>query len=225
MADDLDRAKSLLLGAVETALRIAATRGGNSHQTSTNTERMLNAGSSSRQPSTIALTSYEEHRKLFGHASQSKERIGAKRKQSKSVVGDTKRKKKTQQTWKKDVLCLRLCDQETNPSTEEKMHLAKLGLGLKQLVFDSDGGPQHIHDVCIDHFPGLLKCGGYTLLRLSDHSKTNLIEIESPDSGMTVPYLKDILRQAKLFIRPLQCDIPEETLKVGCQVKLLIIIM
>ena len=35
-------------------------------------------------------------------------------------------------------------------------------------------------------------------------------EIEGPDSGMTVSYLKDILDQAKLYIRPLQRDIKED---------------
>ena len=43
-----------------------------------------------------------------------------------------------------------------------------------------------------------------------------MVEIEGPDSGMTVSYLKDILNQAKLYIRPLQKDISEEDMKPYC---------
>ena len=96
----------------------------------------------------------------------------------------------------------------TKPTVEEDMALAKCGLGLKQLVFDSEGDAQHIHDVIMAQYPALVHCGGYTLLRLSGGS--NLAEIESPDVGITVPYLKDIVHQAKLFITPLQCDITDE---------------
>lgn len=48
---------------------------------------------------------------------------------------------------------------------------------------------------------------------VSENSR-DLVAIEGPDGGVTVTFLKDILRQAKLYIRPLQCDIPEDTLKL-----------
>ena len=52
------------------------------------------------------------------------------------------------------------------------------------------------------------------------------LHVVGTDSGVTVPFLKDILWQAKLHVRPLQCDIPEDRLKalnkeakvVNCQV-------
>ena len=47
---------------------------------------------------------------------------------------------------------------------------------------------------------------GYTLLRLAANS-TYLFEIEPPKGGMTVRYLRDIIKSAKLFIRYLQADI------------------
>ena len=34
-----------------------------------------------------------------------------------------------------------------------------------------------------------------------------MMEIEGPDSGTSVNFLKDILNQAKVYIRPLQKDI------------------
>ena len=61
----------------------------------------------------------------------------------------------------------------------------------------------------VSQFSQLDTCGGYTLLRLNDNSH-DLIEIEYPAKGMTVPYLKDILNQAKLYVRPLQKNIVKE---------------
>ena len=39
------------------------------------------------------------------------------------------------------------------------------------------------------------------------YNSTYLFEIEPPKGGMTVRYLRDIIKSAKLFIRPLQADI------------------
>lgn len=86
------------------------------------------------------------------------------------------------------------------------MILAKAGLGLKELIFSNDGDALHIHHVIMEAFKGLEKAGGYTLLRLGTNS-TKLLAIEPPKGGMNVRYLKDILKSAKLFIRPLQSDI------------------
>ena len=47
---------------------------------------------------------------------------------------------------------------------------------------------------------------------VSENSR-DLVAIEGPDGGVTVPFHKDILRQAKLYIRPLQYDIPDKKLK------------
>ena len=55
-------------------------------------------------------------------------------------------------------------------------------------------------------------CGGYTLLRLAENSHS-MVEIEGPDCGMSVSYLKDILNQAKLYVRPLQKDLTEEDME------------
>ena len=68
---------------------------------------------------------------------------------------------------------------------------------------------EHIHSVLMTQFPQLENCGGYTLLRLNDNSH-DLVAIDYPAKGMTVPYLKDILNQAKLYIRPLQKNITDK---------------
>ena len=50
-------------------------------------------------------------------------------------------------------------------------------------------------------------------MRVSENSRS-LVAIEGPTGGVDVPFLKDILRQAKLYVRPLQCDVPEKHLKM-----------
>ena len=64
----------------------------------------------------------------------------------------------------------------------------------------------------LDKFPVLESCGGYTLLRLAENSHS-MVEIEGPESGTTVTYLKDILNHAKLYIRPLQKNITDDDMK------------
>ena len=48
--------------------------------------------------------------------------------------------------------------------------------------------------------------GGYSL---------DMVALERPDGDVTVTFLKDISRQAKLYIQPLQCDIPEDCVQQG----------
>ena len=71
---------------------------------------------------------------------------------------------------------------------------------------------RNISTVILEKFTVLESCGGYTLLRLAENSH-NMVEIEGPDSGMTVCYLKDVLNQAKLYVRPLQRDISVDDMK------------
>ena len=83
-----------------------------------------------------------------------------------------------------------------------------MGLGLKEVVFKTDDA-DHTHRVLLATFPVLETCGGYTLFCLGENS-CSMVEIQSPDSGITVIYLKDYLNQAKLYIRPLQKHITTE---------------
>ena len=67
-----------------------------------------------------------------------------------------------------------------------------------------------IDSVIKEAFKQLESCGGYVWMRLASNSM-NLIEIEAPKGGMSVCYLKDIVKSAKLFVRPVQADIePDE---------------
>ena len=65
------------------------------------------------------------------------------------------------------------------------MKLAKMGLGLGELTFNTSGYADHIHRVIVDRFPVLDNIGCYTLLRLGENSR-NLIEIETPEGGLSL---------------------------------------
>ena len=53
-------------------------------------------------------------------------------------------------------------------------------------------------------------------MKLAENSR-ELVSIDGPDGGMTIPFLKDILRQAKLYVRPLQMDITVKEAKKLCR--------
>ena len=86
-------------------------------------------------------------------------------------------------TWKKETVCLHFKNQNKGPDCTEKMELARIGLGLKELSFDGDGDTLHIYSVLLTAFKQLDVCGGYTLLHLATNS-TDLIEIQPPKGGM-----------------------------------------
>ena len=109
--------------------------------------------------------------------------------------------------WKKKSFCLSHCQQTLKPTPQEKISLAKIGLETKSLVFSLEGNAHHVHSVITKEWPVLERCGGYTLLRLAENSHS-LVEIEPPLSGhINVQFLKAILNNATLYIRPLQRSI------------------
>lgn len=69
--------------------------------------------------------------------------------------------------WTKEAVCLLNKHQLRPPTTEERIQLAGVGLGTKELVFDSGGDAFHVHSV---KYPELEGCGGYSLLRLGTGS-------------------------------------------------------
>ena len=146
-----------------------------------------------------------EFERIFGYkpdVSQSRKRSRQQSRQNAAKRGNREQVK----LWRKETVCLRFKDQTKAPDTEEKMALAKSGLGLKELSFSLDGDSLHIHDILLDAYDKLSDCGGYSLHRLGTNS-SDLMTIEPPRGGITVRYLKDIVKSAKLYVRPLQEDI------------------
>ena len=99
------------------------------------------------------------------------------------------------------------------PTPQQKIQLAKIGLTNKVLHFEVGGIAHHVHNIIIWEYPVLEDCGGYTLLRLAENSH-DLVEIEEPlDALIDVEYLKNILNNATLYVRPLQRDICPDDMK------------
>jgi hypothetical protein len=186
MNKDFQEARKLLLEAVETVIAV------------TNSSPSISSSQDVASTQTQSSLGIKEHNKIFGFRRPK----GTSKGKGKSSKSRTIRKNTT---WKKECVYLKDKNQTHKPSAEEKIELAQLGLGMKKLEFNINGNAQDIHDVIIDSFPILEVCGGYTLLRLSDNSH-KMVEIECP-CGITVPFLRDVLNQAKLYIRPLQKDI------------------
>lgn len=57
---------------------------------------------------------------------------------------------KTVKMWKKECIRLKDSEQEIKPSSEEKIKLAKIGLGLHELVFEANGNAEHVHNTILD---------------------------------------------------------------------------
>ena len=82
---------------------------------------------------------------------------------------------------------------------DNKIKLAQMGLGFKEMKFNVDGDASFIHSTIINAYPDLEFCGGYCLMRLCSGS-SDLVKIEPPRIGLHVCYLCDILQFAKLSI-------------------------
>jgi hypothetical protein len=211
--DHMERAKRLLLGAVDTVLGLATESNGDVQPTSTS--RLARINRPNRDPAPTCSSSLSrsisiEHKRSINPFKPSKS-------YNRKMSEWKKRTVKAPSKWRRDCICLSEMEQTWKPSPEEKMELAQMGLGLKEVSFDSDGDADHVHELIYITFPVLKNCGGYTLLRLGSGSKS-LVVIEGPEGGVTVPYLKDILNQAKLYIRPLQCDISDEDVQLESNV-------
>ena len=64
----------------------------------------------------------------------------------------------------------------------------------------------------MDAFPQLKDTGGYELLRVSEDNHRTLETIPAPPCGYSAEYLKECVRQAKIYIRPIQKNLLEDIL-------------
>ena len=139
-----EAAKKLLQGVMDTVDQNI--QGASLQERSPSCSRMeANVGSdhglfgSAPRPSTSA---YEEHSRLFGFGPSSSKLV--KKSRGKTPAGcQPKQQKMT--TWTKEAICLRYTNQVKAPDTEEKMKLAPMGLGFKEIKLNTDGDAHHIH--------------------------------------------------------------------------------
>ena len=86
------------------------------------------------------------------------------------------------------------------------MILAANGLGIKRLDFNKHATSEDIEAIIYAAYPKLIGLG-YNLLTTDRKSCTLVVIATPPAEGMTITYLKDIVLQSKLYIRPLNGDV------------------
>ena len=111
--------------------------------------------------------------------------------------------------WTHDFICLSRTTDFRTPTSLETGELLRAGLGKRQISLLESGDSNEVHSEIIRTFPKLEEGGGYELLRVGDGSgqRNQLLLIPSPPEGYTVNYLKEVLRQAKVYIRPMQREL------------------
>ena len=106
--------------------------------------------------------------------------------------------------WEHEFICLAEIGQTVPPSPMEKAELINAGLGPKKISLFEYGEAFEFHDKLLHAFPKLSDAGGYELLRTLPNNNRHLCVIPPQSGGYTVRYLKNIVNNAKVFIRPLQ---------------------
>lgn len=154
-----------------------------------------------RSSSEVTPSPREVHGMLFGYQPSSRSR--KRTLPSLNRPGTTKREKKLT-PWSHMFVCLASTEAETVPG--DYSLLAANGLGKKKIQLYEQSNATDIHAAIIDAFPQLKNVGGYDLLRTIENSK-RLTVVVAPLDGYTGAYLKNVLGQAKCFIRPIQHDI------------------
>lgn len=115
-----------------------------------------------------------------------------------------KTKKKRLIMWEHEFICLAKIGEESPPTPMEKAELIRAGLGPRKLSLFEYGDSSEFHESILSAFPKLNDGGGYELLRTVPSNTKKLCVIPSPPGGHTVEYIKNIVSQAKIYIRPIQ---------------------
>ena len=118
--------------------------------------------------------------------------------------------------WHHDFVCIAKTNQTKTPTSIEVGRLISAGIGKKHFSIYEDGDASDLHEQILKSFPPLAKAGGYELLRVGDQPgrRCDLEIIPVPPKGYTATYLKEVVRQAKVYIRPLQQNLSLDPLIV-----------
>ena len=112
--------------------------------------------------------------------------------------------------WRHNFVCLAYVSDDLVPSNMAKANLIRAGLGLKEITLALHGDSSDFHQEVICAFPKLQNGGGYELLRTAEGNSRLLHLIPPLAGGYTASYLKSIMAQSKVYIRPLQSDLSME---------------
>ena len=222
MAEGLERAHTLLLEAVESLTHATSNAPSRANPGSSVTQSTPNAPSpadpgssdsteSASGPSGSSATNessgsalLRERNRLFNFGFR---RRGGECSSTRGVKAPRSKKKRLA-TWNHDFICLSSTSCTKVPSGIEMAQLIKGGLGRKQLMLFEYNGAADLHSEILHAFPILRDGGGYELLRVSGcGTRSALHVIPQPAQGYTVAYLKEVVRQAKVYIRPVQQDL------------------
>lgn len=102
------------------------------------------------------------------------------------------------------------CTRGTAPDNAHIRALGEARLGIRQLQLPLTGSAGDLHNELIGTFPQLLTCGGYEIMRAAPGSRT-LLPVGQSSRPVTAQYLSaDVRPSTKLYVRPIQRDIPTQ---------------
>ena len=190
-ADRFQHARNLLMRAVESLQDTGTGPVSRPNMTAPQSEPQTSSSSQSRTQSMLS-----ERNRLFN--------FGFKRSGGKNESKSTKKKRLSM--WTHDFVCLANTACTKPPTSLHAGELLRAGLGRKQLTMFGFGDSSDFHSEIMNAFPDLKEGGGYELLRVGDSGgqRNTLQLIPSPPEGYTVNYVKEVVHQAKVYIRPVQ---------------------
>ena len=124
-----------------------------------------------------------------------------------NLFGKKKSKKVKLSMWEHEFICLSSTSRITPPPMDKAL-LIRAGLGPRKLSLFEYGESFEFHESIMSAFPRLAEGGGYELLRTKQNTNRELCVIPPPPGGYTVDYLKNMVSQAKIYIRPIQKNLP-----------------
>lgn len=113
------------------------------------------------------------------------------------------------ETWTHDFFLLAMSNASITPTFQEANALISAGLGKKRLVFpDKNGDFNHFKEVLEQNFPQFNQNGAFKVLRADRGGASRpLFPIPLPASGYSIPFLKNCVGSAMIYIRPMQGDL------------------
>ena len=98
------------------------------------------------------------------------------------------------------------------PSPQERFELKSAGLGEKKITIQiKDKAYEELYGILLKEFPLLSSAGGIELMQTGFGARSKMLEVIPVPPGYstyTIEYLRDVLQQAKCYVRPIQKDLP-----------------
>ncbi|CAL8234591.1 unnamed protein product [Boreogadus saida] len=112
-------------------------------------------------------------------------------------------------SYTRSYFCLDNTDQMVVPTRGEKETLNAAGLGEQRLTFlgDEDSAEEFKCHI-LTAYPKLNDCGGFEILKVSGMTRSKKLSVmPCPSTGYTIKSIKNHIKSATIYIRPMQKDI------------------